>query len=369
MKQLFLILCMVFTVQLYVTGQEFTISGEVMGAAEGQTVVLRQIRDMQQQPVDVATATVKDGKFTLKGNAPYPEYSMLYVGENGPLPFFVENSNINILIDMENFDQSKVTGSKENDIFIEFMGGFERFALQQQQLNDTFISLSTSGEMTQEILNGLQAQAQKLDNDRPVYIVNFALTNSGKVSSAFIWYNFKQMFNISQMDHIASRFDANNEQSQWVKTLKEEIAAIRRTEIGKKFTDVTSKTPDDKPISLSDYAGKGKYVLIDFWAGWCTPCRNANPRLVRLYNQYKDKGFEIVGISFDRDKETWVKAIRDDNLTWPQMSDLDYFGKASKLYSVTGIPHMVLLDKEGNIIAKEGLHVGTLTVKLAELFD
>lgn len=111
------------------------------------------------------------------------------------------------------------------------------------------------------------------------------------------------------------------------------------------------KTPDGKDISLSDYAGKGKYVLIDFWASWCGPCRKENPNLVALYKEYKNRDFEIVGVSLDNNRDAWIKGIKDDNITWPQMSDLK--GGASELvrqYGVKVIPYTVLLDKEGKVI-------------------
>jgi peroxiredoxin len=154
-----------------------------------------------------------------------------------------------------------------------------------------------------------------------------------------------------------------------VKALKDQEASNKRTAIGQPFPDITLKTPDDKSVSISDYAGKGKYVLLDFWAAWCGPCRQANPRVVELYKRYKDKGFEIIGISLDRGKKEWVEAIKADNLTWHHMSDLGYWqSAAAKLYSVSSIPHTVLLDREGIIIAK-GLHVVELEKKLSELFD
>jgi peroxiredoxin len=170
------------------------------------------------------------------------------------------------------------------------------------------------------------------------------------------------------LEQIANSFDSKTSQSQWVKPLKDQETSMKQTALGQPFMDITLKTPDDRPISISDYAGKGKYVLLDFWAAWCGPCRNANPHVVELYKRYKDKGFEIVGISLDQTKDAWVKAIKDDNLTWPHMSDLKYWGSdAARLYSVSSIPHTVLLDKEGKIIAK-GLHVEALAAKLAELF-
>jgi thiol-disulfide isomerase/thioredoxin len=109
-------------------------------------------------------------------------------------------------------------------------------------------------------------------------------------------------------------------------------------------------------------------VLIDFWAAWCAPCRQENPNVVKAYQQFRSKGFEIVGVSLDRTREDWIKAIKDDNLTWIQVSDLQYFqNAAARLYGVTSIPQSFLLDKDGKIIAK-GLRGEQLTKKLSELF-
>ena len=120
-------------------------------------------------------------------------------------------------------------------------------------------------------------------------------------------------------------------------------------------------------MKLSDYVGKGKVVLIDFWASWCGPCRREMPNLVEAYKQYKDKNFEIVGVSLDRDLEAWKKGIADLNITWPQMSDLKYWDcEGAKLYAVSSIPHTLLVDAEGTIVAR-GLHGEELQQKIAEL--
>ena len=367
MKQFILFLCITFPVSFCACGQGYVIDGEVRGA-EGQSVSLKQFRDVQF--VEVATATVKDGKFTLKGNMPYPEICQLSVGTQAPIQFFVENSNIHIKIDMEKMENSTVSGSKENDLFKEFVVELEKYVQRQKQLNESYVSLSSSGIAAPDAQMNIRMQMEKLDADRASFMISFVQTHSGKIVTAFIVNNvLAQIMDKAQLEQVANGFDAKTEQSQWVKMLKEKVASLSRTDIGQPFPDITLKTPDDKPISISDYAGKGKYVLLDFWAAWCGPCRNANPHVVELYNLYKERGFEIVGISLDQTKEAWIKAIKDDNLTWPQMSDLNYWqSAAAKLYSVNSIPHTVLLDGEGKIIAK-GLYVNELTALLAEVFD
>ena len=369
MKQLVLMLCTAFAVLSHSWGQGYVISGEAAGA-EGKTVSLKQYNG--REPVEVAATTVKDGKFTLKGNAPYSEFCMLYVGDQGPVQFFVENSSIRILMDMKNIEQSKVAGSEENDLFVEFVNELGKYNQQQKKLNDSYIALNSSSVATPEAVTNIRTQMEKLNAETKDYMINFVQKHSGKISSAFIVNNvhgLMQAMNLSQLEQVAGGFGAGTGQSQWVKMLRDQVATLKRTAIGQPFADITLKTPDDQPISISDYAGKGKYVLLDFWAAWCVPCRNANPRVVELYKRYKDKGFEIVGISLDQTREAWVKAIKDDSLVWPQMSDLGYWqSAAAKLYHVTSIPHTVLLGKDGKIIAR-GLHVEQLAVKLAELMD
>ena len=367
MKQTLLILCIVIVAPFKIFGQ-YSIAGDIKGA-EGQTVSLKQFRDMQI--VEVATTKVEGGKFNFKGNAQYPEFCQLFVGEKGPIQFFVENAGINISIDFENIEQSEVTGSKENDLFVEFVTGLDKFAVQQKQLNDQYVALSSSNVATQEAVMNIRAQSERINSARTEFTMNFVMSNSGKIVSAFVFIAVMQMqgLNISQIEQLVNDFDATTAQSQWVQFLKTHVATNKRIEIGQPFPDISLKSPDDNDVSISDIAGKGKYVLLDFWAAWCGPCRNANPYIVELYKRYKDKGFEIVGISLDHNKDAWLKAIKDDNLIWYHMSDLGYWqSAAAKLYSVSSIPYAILLDKDGIIIAK-GLHVGDLAAKLAELFD
>jgi len=130
-----------------------------------------------------------------------------------------------------------------------------------------------------------------------------------------------------------------------------QMAAVKPLSVGHKAPEFTTTGMDGKPVNLADY--KGKYVMIDFWASWCGPCRNENPNVVRLYNQYKSKGFNILGISLDEDKHAWQQAIYADKLTWQHASDLKKFeGPTERLYHIEAIPSNFIIDPQGNIIAK-----------------
>ncbi len=140
---------------------------------------------------------------------------------------------------------------------------------------------------------------------------------------------------------------------------------IKKLSVGSEAPEIALKNPEGKIVKLSSL--KGNYVLIDFWASWCRPCRMENPNNVKLYNKYHEKGFEIYGVSLDKSKDSWLKAIKDDNLTWIHVSDLKFWqSEGAKIYNVRSIPHTVLLDRNGKIIAT-GLRGDSLAKKLKEL--
>jgi peroxiredoxin len=135
--------------------------------------------------------------------------------------------------------------------------------------------------------------------------------------------------------------------------LKERIEKLKTVAVGQVAPDFTMNDSDGNPVKFSDIYKQNEYTLLDFWAAWCGPCRQENPNIVAVYNDYKDKGFSVFGVSLDRDRDAWLKAIDDDNLTWPHVSDLAYWNNsAAQLYAVNSIPSSLIVDKNGKIIAK-----------------
>jgi len=177
------------------------------------------------------------------------------------------------------------------------------------------------------------------------------------------------MFEVNELEDAANSTDKSIANNKFVKLLKGRVATLKRVQVGQPFIDITQADPKGNPVSLSSVVKNNKYVLVDFWASWCQPCRRENPNVVVAYQKYHDKGFTVFGVSFDNRKDDWIKAIQDDGLAWTQVSDIKGWGNAAgKLYGIQSIPQNVLIGPDDKIIARN-IRGEALQNKLKELLD
>ncbi|MDL2215390.1 TlpA family protein disulfide reductase, partial [Dysgonomonas sp. OttesenSCG-928-M03] len=211
------------------------------------------------------------------------------------------------------------------------------------------------------------ADMMTLNTEAGTIIFDFVKENMKNKVGEFYFIHFSQAFTEDQIKQLLA--EATPEYKAKVEGMMAigGAADMPQSFIGQNYINVSGLTPDGKNISLSDYIGKNKVVLIDFWASWCGPCRQEMPNVVDAYNKFKSKGFEIVGISLDETKGDWEKGIKDLKITWPQMSDLKgWKSELSGAYHVSSIPFTLLVDENGKVIA-ENLRGKELHNKLQEL--
>lgn len=353
------------------TGQpnskEYTLTGNISGGSDSLEVFLQIIDENTGEFVSVDTTTVQNGTFIFKGIAEQSP-ALRFISTEGlsrPVPVAIESGNIDVSIDTAFV--VTVKGTALNDKYQEFSNKRNAINNQLRELSKLGKEAEKAGTLTPEYEKELDNKYDSLYNGLKKEVFDFTKANITNPFGVYVLIDRGVSFDATQLKELLPSLDAKVKASVRVQKLEKRLQALEGTEVGKQFIDIKGTTPDGKELSLSDYAGKGKYVLVDFWASWCPPCRKDMPTVVEAYKQYKNKGFEIVGVSLDDDKAAWEKGIKDLNITWPQVSDLKgWKTELGAAYAVNSIPHTVLLDKEGKIIAKD-IHASELLSKLAEL--
>jgi len=364
MRNFFVILVLAISiVSCKMAKEEYSINGSIEGVDTGK-VYLQKLLDGKPETVD--SANVVAGKFTLKGKLPIPDLRILRLGDRDYFAqFFLENADIVVSAKKDSLRNTKIKGSETQDVFQIYLNEINKLQKEVKTLHEKY-------QAALKVNNTNEADKAKIDyqallDNSLVFVKNFVKEHPKSIVSAYIAVQqLAPQIDEVELEAIVNKFPNEISSSEYVVELKKELADKKKTGIGTMAPDFTMNDPDGKPIQLSTF--KGQIVLLDFWASWCMPCRQENPSVVQLYQKYHPKGFEIIGISLDRGKDKWIKAIQDDKLTWPQVSDLKFWQNAvARAYAVTNIPQSFLIDKDGKIIAK-GLRGDELSKKIAELF-
>lgn len=343
---------------------QFTLEVKLTGV-DDIMIFLKQYGDDGWVTLD--SAMTVQGLANFSGTVGLPE--MYFVGFQGTRSFvqiFLEPSDIKAQIDFADLNNLIVTGSESQKVFEDYNSSLQEIDGLFQEVNRQYQQAAKSDD--KERLEELNQEFDELNEMKAGFIKNFCLKNNSTPVSPYIMLRNSYYFEYEDFDEITAASAPSIQSSIYVKSLKEKADAMRKVAIGQPFTDFTLNDPDGNPLPLSSAIGEN-YVLIDFWASWCIPCRRENPNIVAAYEEYHEKGFDIFGVSLDRDHGKWIAAIAQDSLTWNHVSDLKQWkSEAGKLYGVQSIPHSLLVSPEGIIIAKN-LREAALHEKLAELLN
>lgn len=318
----------------------------------------------QRNPI--ATASVSGGKFTIEGQA--PKDAILGIGypqQRGirNMPAVNDGEPIEIMLT----DESWVKGSKLNNEFSDMnnksnlMNMAASHIKQWQELRND--KTAEGKAKLEKITKEITAMEEKCDSIK----IEYVKAHSNDVTPAYIMSQLYYQFDYKELT------DFINSGAAWVNhpmcaPMKKQVQALAKRQPGVMFTDLEMNDIDGKPAKLSDWVGKGNYVLVDFWASWCGPCRREMPHVVEAYNTYKEKGFDVVGVSFDSKADAWKGAVKSLGLNWHNISDLKYWQcAAAEAYGINSIPSNILVGPDGKIVASD-LRGQALLDKLAEIY-
>lgn len=360
-----------------VQGGDFTVSGKVTHS-EAKKVYLKQINFATGSPIILdSVALQKDGSYQFKTTKIKGQHLfVIQPAEGYPFLFINDATSATFNINGDNPLTPEISGSEGTTGLYSFLATYRK---DDSSVVETFKALDSIHKLTKTTAKDDSVRdALGERRDRQIVQMNKDIeTFVGNTSSPIAAFYVLQLMaprsvqpeDLLPMAQKASeKFPEDGSLAGLASQLKVSLASDNPDNyalMGKEAPELSMQTPDGKDMKISDF--KGKYLLVDFWASWCGPCRAENPNVVKAYNQYKDKNFTILGVSLDKDKAAWTKAIADDHLGWNHMSDLKYWNSAAvNAYQFSGIPFNVLIDPSGKIVA-QNLRGEDLEKKLAEV--
>lgn len=336
------------------SGKQYTVKGTITGDSEslvnGKAYLFN--RDRENPVRD--TAEVINGVFEFKGSLETSEpYLITIEGIPGMLPLFLENDRYTITGVDTAYTESVIKGGKAQTMLSELNAEVTALA-DEYGMNALIIKLRipTTPQDERDSLMAVYGKYQaECDSIKNLYVAKDPVSN---FSLYFLDQDFFSL-PIDSVEYLVGEFKLRPEFS--ANRILARVDSQLQTELslqpGNPCIDFTMDGPDGKPVTLSDIYRENKVTMIDFWAGWCGPCRMFNPTLVEIYKEYHSKGFEILGVSLDRNADDWKNAIKADKLTWPQVSDLKFWeSEAAAMYNVRYIPQNVFVDSDGNILGR-----------------
>lgn len=341
------LLVSIFLISCARKNDSYTIKGNVTGVDTGMIILQKYETD---QWVKIDSTRIENGKFTFKGTTALPEMWYLTIKEKQVfVPLFVENSMIDVEVFADSIDKVNIKGSISHDIY-------KRYQELNKSLDLQIAEVYKEWKKAKEIKDSVMMRqtdsiSTVLDGQMKQNLVDFIKNNNQTVVSPYLIIRNAWQFNLQELQEMINGLDTSLEASVYMQQLKARVELLKSVDIGQPAPDFTIPDTTGNPFTLSSL--QGGYLLIDFWASWCSPCRAENPNVVKAFQMYSSKDFKVLGVSLDRDHDKWMEAIRDDKLTWTHVSDLKGWGNTvGKRYGIMSIPANVLLDPDRKIVAR-----------------
>jgi thiol-disulfide isomerase/thioredoxin len=324
------------------------------------------------------SALITNGSFDFKGKILNPSAAFLVIDRNGigldrldsnvdNLSFYIDKGEFSIS-SKDSVAKAKITGSQINDDNKKLLTQLKPIIEKARGLKAEQDAASPATQNTAEFQNAMQAKQKQLQLEEKAILKIFILSNPDSYLSLLALNSVEGPSpEPAELDPLYNSLSERLKNTETAKVFKKALDELRPTAIGALAPDFTQNDVNNVPIKLSSF--RGKYVLVDFWASWCGPCRQENPNVVKVFNKYKGKNFTILSVSLDKTdgRGNWLAAIKNDGLSWTQVSDLKFWNnEAAVLYNVKAIPANFLLDPNGKIIAKD-LRGDDLPNKLEEV--
>ena len=328
--------------------KSFKISGTAEGLADGDTLFLTS--DLQSG-VPSDTIVVNNNQFTFSGEADSVHLCMIYSASRNEInaPFFMEPGNISININ-DTPGSSRVSGTLCNDAWQQLNDSVMVFGKEINRIAEHIYGNNVSEEEQQKGMQQIEACNKRFSD----LVCRTAEKNIKNEFGYFLLtYYPEELIDHATSARLIGELPDEMRNRPAIKQLEKNIKAAQNAAEGATIADFSQPSPDGTMLSILSEVGKNRITVIDFWASWCGPCRQEMPFMISLYDKYKDKGFSIVGISLDSERDAWLQAIEQLGIAWPQMSDLKgWDNAAAQQFNITSIPHTVVVDQKGKILRR-----------------